>query len=129
MLLMVENGIRGGICLDIHRYAKANSKYMKNYDRNKELSNLNLYRRAMSQKLFVSSFKWVKNASKFNEDFIRKAIMKIVMKDIFLQLMLNILKNYMIFTMIYLFCLKEWKLKLLTKLQPTCMIKNNMLFT
>ena len=108
---MVENGIRGGICLDIHRYAKANSKYMKNYDRNKELSNLNLYRRAMSQKLFVSSFKWVKNASKFNKDFIRKAIMKIVMKDIFLQLMLNILKNYMIFTMIYLFLSERMKIE------------------
>ena len=29
MLLMVEEGIRGGICLAIHRHAKANNKYMK----------------------------------------------------------------------------------------------------
>ena len=29
MLLMVENGIRGGICHAVHRYAKANDKYMK----------------------------------------------------------------------------------------------------
>ena len=29
MLLMVEEGIRGGICHSIHRYAKANNKYMK----------------------------------------------------------------------------------------------------
>ena len=33
MLLIVEKGTRGGICLSIHRYAKANSKYMKNYDK------------------------------------------------------------------------------------------------
>ena len=32
MLLMVEKGIRGGICHAIHRYAKANNKYMKDYD-------------------------------------------------------------------------------------------------
>ena len=32
MLLMVEKGIRGGICHAIHRYAEANNKYMKNYD-------------------------------------------------------------------------------------------------
>ena len=30
-LLMVEKSIRGGICHTIHRYAKANNKYMKNY--------------------------------------------------------------------------------------------------
>ena len=35
MLVMVEEGIRGGICHAIHRYAKAKKKYMKNYDKNK----------------------------------------------------------------------------------------------
>ena len=37
MLLMFEKGIRGVICHAIHRYAKTNNKYMKNYDKNKEL--------------------------------------------------------------------------------------------
>ena len=40
MLLMVEKGTRGGICQTIHRYAKANNKYMKNYDKNIESSYL-----------------------------------------------------------------------------------------
>ena len=35
-LLMVEKGIRGGICHSIYRYAKANNRYMKDYDKNKE---------------------------------------------------------------------------------------------
>ena len=40
MLLMVEKEIRGGICHAIHRYEKANNKYMKDYDKNKESSYL-----------------------------------------------------------------------------------------
>ena len=67
MLLMVEKGIRGGICHAIYRYSKANNKYMKNYDKYKEESFLqyldasNLYGWAISQKLSVSGFKWKKN--------------------------------------------------------------------
>ena len=76
MLLMIEKGIRGGICHAIHRCAKANDKYMIYYDENKEISYIlyldanNLYGRAMSKKLPVNSFKWVKNMSKIDEDFI-----------------------------------------------------------
>ena len=40
MLLMVEKGIRGEICLTIHQYAKANNRYMKGYNKNKESSYL-----------------------------------------------------------------------------------------
>ena len=35
MLLVVEKGSRGGICNTIHRYGKANNKYMKDYDKKK----------------------------------------------------------------------------------------------
>ena len=40
MLFMVKEGIRGGICHAIHRYAKAINKYMKDYDLDKESSYL-----------------------------------------------------------------------------------------
>ena len=40
MLLMVEKGIRGGICHTCHQYVKDNNKYMKDYDKNKEFLHL-----------------------------------------------------------------------------------------
>ena len=77
MLLMVEEGIRGGICHSIHRYAKANNnKYMKNYNNNEEsyyiqyLDANNLYGWAMSKKLPVYGFKWTDN-NIINEKFIK----------------------------------------------------------
>ena len=44
MLLMIEKGIRGGICHCIYWYAKANNKYMKDYnDKSNESSYLNYW--------------------------------------------------------------------------------------
>ena len=40
MLLMVGNGIRCGICQATHRYAKANNKYMKDYDKSIKSSSI-----------------------------------------------------------------------------------------
>ena len=79
VILMIEKGIRGGICQASHRYVKANNPYMKNYDRNIESSYIvyldanNLYGWAMSQKLPVNDFKWIKKEElpKFIEDFIK----------------------------------------------------------
>ena len=76
MLLMVENGIRGGICHSIHRYAKANNKCMKNYNNNEESSYIqyldanNLYGWALSKKLLVNGFKWT-DRDEINEIFIK----------------------------------------------------------
>ena len=77
MLLMIEEGIRGGMSQSIHIYAKANNKYMKNYDEEIESSYLtyldanSLYGWAMSQKLPVNGFMWYKYLSDFSEDFIK----------------------------------------------------------
>ena len=77
MLLIVEQGIKGGIYHAIHRYAKINNKYMKNYDKNKESSFLeyldvnNLYGWTMPQSLPADGFDWVKKLSKTDEDFIK----------------------------------------------------------
>ena len=74
---MVEEEIRGGICHSIHRHAKANNKYMENYDENKESSYIqyldanNLYGWAMSQELPVNGLKWVEDTSRINEEFIK----------------------------------------------------------
>ena len=68
MVLMIEEGIRRGMCQSVHRYANANNKYMKNYHKNIESSYLtyldanNLY-----------GLMWYNNyLSYFSEDFIKK---------------------------------------------------------
>ena len=77
MLLMVERGIRGGICHAILRYGKANNKYMKDYNKDEEESFLqynnanNLYGFAMSEPLPVDGFEWMEDLSKIDEDFIK----------------------------------------------------------
>ena len=65
MLLMIEEGIRRGICHAMQRYAKANYKYMKDYDKKKKSSCIqyldanNLYGKAMAEKLSGRGFRWM----------------------------------------------------------------------
>ena len=77
MLLMIEKGIRGGICHAVHRYAKANNEYKKDYDESKESSCIqyldasNLCGVAMSEKLPINEFKWVNDISKIDKKFVK----------------------------------------------------------
>ena len=77
MLLMIEKGIRGGICQSLFTHAKANNKYMLDYGE-KEVSSFliytdynNLYGKAMSEKLPVDGFEWVDDISEIDENFIK----------------------------------------------------------
>lgn len=82
MLRMIENNIRGGICIIPKRYAKANNPKCKGYDPSKPTSWIltvdanNLYGWAMVQHLPVDGGKWVDTATfvdgdgKFKNDII-----------------------------------------------------------
>ena len=88
MLLMIEDGIRGGICHAIQRYVKANNKYMNDYKKKKESSYIqyldanNLYGMAMSEKLTIKGFKWMADISGIDENF-KRATIKITVKDMY----------------------------------------------
>ena len=79
MLTMFEKGIRGGMWNAVYRNAKANNKYMQNYDENIEspflqyLDANNQYWWTMSEKFPVYGFKWIEKDDllKFDENFIK----------------------------------------------------------
>ena len=71
--LFIEKGLRGGISYIAKRYAKANNKYINDYDPEKAstfilyLDMNNLYGWAMSEYLPCGRFKFLKNIDKFDE--------------------------------------------------------------
>ena len=70
--LFIKKGLRGGISYIAKRYAKANNKYINDYDPKKPptfisyLGMNNLYGWAMSEYLAYERFKWLKNVDKFD---------------------------------------------------------------
>lgn len=62
--LFIEHALRGGVSYIVHRYAKANNEYMKNYDKKKPIKHItysdctNLSGAAISQFLPTGNFKW-----------------------------------------------------------------------
>ena len=105
MLMMFEQGIRGGISHISKRYAEAINKYMKDFDESKPstfiqyLDANNLYGWAVTQKLPTHGFKWI------NVD--KSSVLKLLEKKIqimvsYLRLILIILHYYGIHIMIIL---------------------------
>ena len=98
---MVKKVLEEEYIKEFIKYAKANNKYMKDSDENKESSYLkywdanNLYVWAMSQKLQVNKFEWIEYTSQYNEDLKRykkineKNTIKKMTKDIISKLMFD----------------------------------------
>ena len=102
MYLFIEKGLRGGISYIAERCAKANNKYMKNYDLKKPSKFItyieinNLYGWVMNGYLPYGGFKWLKNVDNFDV----KSISKKSPVGYILELIVNVLMNYMHYTMI-----------------------------
>ena len=79
--LFIEKGTRGGVSYIAKRYAKANNKYMCDYDSNKPstfiiyLDKNNLYGWAMSEYLPYEEFEWLKNVDELDVMSIDKKVM------------------------------------------------------
>ena len=59
MLLIIEEGIRVGMCQSTHRYAKANNKFIKKYDKRTEssyLTYLDTYNLYVSKSVSISKY-------------------------------------------------------------------------
>ena len=75
MVLMVENGKRGGLTQVVKKYSVANNKYSPDYNKNIKSSYLqyldanNLYGYAMTKKLPLNGFKW-SDPNKYTSEFI-----------------------------------------------------------
>ena len=112
MLLMFERGIHGGITQVVHRYVKANSKYMGEKFNPKEDSSFlqylnanNLYGWVMSQPLPTGGFKLV-DPSQFTPDKI-VSYANCNKKGYLLEVDIKYPKNYMTRIMTFNLCVRR----------------------
>ena len=127
-LLMVEEGVRRAMCQAIHMQKqkviiKTSLSYLLHAN--------NLYGWAMSQKLPINDFKWVKDLFQFNESFIKKYGKnsdKGYIFEVDIEI-LSIQKIYLISIKIYHFYQKEKKMKNVKSLFVKYKIKKKMIFT
>jgi len=76
MQLMLEEGIRGGICQSVKRYVKANIPNIENVDFNENKPNtwiayldcVNLYGKSMLSALPYQNFEWFENLTLCNKN-------------------------------------------------------------
>ena len=84
--LFIEKGSRGGISYIAKRYAKANNKYMYDYDLEKlstfitYMDKNNLYGWAMSVYLPYGEFNWLKNVDKFDVNSINGKVIQDILE-------------------------------------------------
>ena len=89
--LFIEKGLRGGISYIAKRYAKANNKYMNDYDPKKQstfisyLDMNNLYGWAMSEYLSYEGFKWLKNIDGFDVMLINETSLIVYLFEVYLE--------------------------------------------
>ena len=135
ILLTVEKGISGGICHAIYRYAKANNKYMKNYNKYKEelffqyLDANNLYGWAMSQKLPVKLPPFKKMEKKYVKIYSRVYNDKNSDKGYILEVDVKYPKNLHGLHEDLSFLPERMKIGKARSLYAICMTKKTMLFT
>lgn len=88
MYLFIEKGIRGGIVQSVKKYAKANNKYVPDYDPSKPPSYItyldanNLYGWAMMQPLPYGGFKWFETITSLQDQKFKDEIVLKYIKDL-----------------------------------------------
>ena len=132
MLLMLENGGRGGITQVINKFSYANNKYMSDYDKNEDSSFLqyldviSLHAWAMCQKLPVKNFNCCKDLKYINQKFIKKYDEDSSEKRYILEVDVEYPKKLQDEIVIYNFYLKSLKLINRQNLHVIFLIKQDM---